>query len=67
MKFMLPKMHAHVDSHDPDNSYLYDDWSLPIEEDDFIIAPSVLRHEIPKQEATKDLRITIVTNVSITK
>ena len=67
MKFIRPKMHAYVDSQYTGNSYLYDDWSLPIEEDDFIIAPSVLRHEIPKQEDTKDLRITIVANVSITK
>ena len=67
MKFMFPKMHAHVDNQYPDNSFMFDEWSLPIEEDDFIIAPSVLVHEIPKQKETKDIRMTIVTNVSIVK
>ena len=67
MKFMFPKMHAHVDNQYPGNSFMFDEWSLPIEEDDFIIAPSVLIHEIPKQKETKDIRMTIVTNVSIVK
>ena len=40
---------------------------LPIEEDDLVIAPAVLLHEIPKQKETKDIRMTIVTNVSIVK
>ena len=49
-----------------DNSYLFHNWKYKVEEDDMIIFPSFLKHEIPKQKNEIDkLRITVVCNLAI--
>ena len=47
------------------NSYLYGDFDFPTAEDDMIIFPATLQHEVPKQEETDELRICIVTNIKL--
>lgn len=46
------------------NSFLYEAWHIPIEEDDFVISPGILSHSVPKLEID-DLRVTIVINIKI--
>ena len=54
------------DNKNIDNSYLFQNWKYDVEEDDMIIFPSFLKHEIPKQKNDIDkLRITVVCNLSI--
>lgn len=48
-------------------SYLYPKFSLKVKEDDLLIFPSVLKHEIPKQKKVSRTRITIATNVHVKK
>ena len=49
----------------PDNSYLLEDFIMPCQEDDMIIFPSTLNHEVVEQGPTKEPRITISTNIEI--
>ena len=57
-----------VDSKSFENSYLFSNFSYNVEEDDMIIFPSILKHEIPKQKNNLDkLRVTIVCNLKIEK
>ena len=53
------------DHHDISNSYLLGGWHYPLEEDDMVIFPASLHHEVPKQEETDELRICIVTNIKL--
>ena len=48
-----------------DNTYLYEWFEFPVKEDDIIIFPAALDHEIPVQGPTKEPRITISTNIRI--
>ena len=48
-----------------DNSYLYEFFTFPVKEDDMIIFPAALDHEIAVQGPTKEPRITISTNIKI--
>jgi len=49
-----------------DNSYLFPRFRYAVKEDDMIIFPSCLRHDIPKQPENLDkLRITIVSNLTV--
>ena len=54
-----------LDFSSPDNSYLLEDFTMPSQEDDMIIFPSILNHEVPEQSPTKEPRITISTNVKL--
>jgi hypothetical protein len=49
------------------NSYLYGDFEYPAVEDDMIIFPATLQHEVPVQKETDELRIVIVTNIKLLK
>ena len=49
----------------PDNSYLIEDFIMPSQEDDMIIFPSALNHEVVEQGPTKEPRITVSTNIKI--
>ena len=49
------------------NSYLYGEFDYPANEDDMLIFPATLQHEVPKQEETDELRICIVTNIKLLK
>ena len=64
-KNIQPKMYNISDDNILDNSYLYEWFTLPVKEDDMIIFPAVLDHEIPVQGPTKEPRITISTNIRI--
>ena len=39
----------------------------PLSEDDMVIFPATLHHEVPKQEETDELRICVVTNIELFK
>jgi len=56
-----------VDNTDISNSYLQAGWKFPLEEDDMVIFPGSLHHEVPIQEETDELRICIVTNIKLFK
>ena len=47
------------------NSYLYGEFDYPAVEDDMIIFPATLQHEVPVQKETNELRICIVTNIKL--
>jgi hypothetical protein len=47
------------------NSYLYGDFDYPSLEDDMIIFPATLQHEVPVQKETDELRICVVTNIKL--
>ena len=49
----------------PDNSYLLEDFIMPIQEDDMVVFPSALNHEVVEQGPTKEPRITISTNIKL--
>ena len=48
-----------------DNSYFFEQYRLEVEEDDMLIFPAALDHEIAEQPPTKEPRITISTNITI--
>ena len=54
-----------ADNRDISNSYLHGGWHYPLIEDDMVIFPASLHHEVPKQEETDELRICIVTNIKL--
>ena len=56
-----------ADNTDISNSYLQAGWKFPLEEDDMVIFPATLHHEVPKQEETDELRICVVTNIELFK
>ena len=64
-KNIRPKMYNISNDKILDNSYLYEWFELPVKEDDMIIFPAALDHEIPVQGPTKEPRITISTNIKI--
>ena len=66
LKHIRPELYNILDKEDPDNSYLREFVNLKIKEDDMIIFPAVLNHEVEKiQGPTKEPRITIATNIWI--
>ena len=54
-----------ADNRDISNSYLQGGWNYPLSEDDMVIFPASLHHEVPKQEETDELRICVVTNIKL--
>ena len=56
-----------ADNMDISNSYLQAGWNYPLSEDDMVIFPATLHHEVPKQEETDELRICVVTNIELFK
>ena len=56
-----------ADNMDISNSYLQGGWNYPLSEDDMVIFPATLHHEVPKQEETDELRICVVTNIELFK
>ena len=66
-KNVQPVLFDALDTSDPDNSMYFDNFSFRREEDDFIIFPSILRHEITAQLPTEHIRITISTNLTVLK
>jgi hypothetical protein len=64
-KQTYPILHSYLDSTNPNNSWFFPKFSLNTEEDDFIIIPACLEHEVPMQKSNKK-RITVVMNISLT-
>jgi len=62
---LQPKLNDILDDLVSDNSYLYEFFTLPVKEDDIIIFPAALNHEIAPQGPTKEPRITISSNIRI--
>ena len=65
IKYIRPELYNISDNMIPDNSYLYELFTFPVKEDDMIIFPASLNHEIAPQGPTKEPRITISTNIKI--
>ena len=65
LQFFHPELCDVLFSGEPESSYLWGSWSLQVEEDDIIIFPAALNHEIPSQKPTEEPRITISTNIKI--
>ena len=64
IKNIQPKMYS-ISNTNSDNSYLYGFFTFPVKEDDMVIFPGTLEHEVAAQAATKESRITISTNIKI--
>jgi len=66
LEYMRKSFFECCDSKDLENSYMFPKFKLLVKEDDMIIFPSCLRHEIPKQnENTDKIRITISSNLTV--
>ncbi len=65
VKSIRKKLEEILDEEEKLNHYLWDNFSWKVEEDDMIIFPSILNHEIPTQGPTEEPRITISTNIKI--
>lgn len=66
LRYIRPDYYNLMNSNEIDNSYHYYQWFSNVEEDDLIIFPSCLQHEIPRQEEKSDkLRVTVSCNLSI--
>jgi len=64
-EYHRPKLIDTLDNSVTDNSYFWEYYELPTEEDDLFIFPAMLNHEIAMQGPTKEPRITISTNIKI--
>jgi len=64
---LRPELFKILSSEHPSNSWVYKDWTLNVEEDDFCFSPSFLRHRIDPQTSKKKNRITIVLNITLKK
>ena len=65
VKNIRPEALNILDNTAPDNLYLWENFKFPVKEDDMLIFPAALNHEIPVQGPTKEPRITISTNIEI--
>ena len=66
LRYIRPEYYGLMDKNSIENSYHYHQWFSNVEEDDMVIFPSCLQHEIPKQEKNSDkLRVTVSCNLSI--
>lgn len=52
-------------ANDISNSNYFHHWNLEVEEDDFILFPSYLKHEVTETPKTENLRVTLSTNIII--
>ena len=60
-----PALTKILNNKDSRNSWAYKNWFLNIEEDDFCLSPSLLKHKIDPQTSKKKNRITIVLNIAL--
>ena len=65
MGAIRPELYNVVNDMTINNSYMYEFFDMPVEEDDILIFPSVLNHEILSQGPTEEPRITISTNLEV--
>ena len=62
-----PELLSILDITDSENSYLHETWEVSAEEDSMIIFPAGLKHEVKVQGPTKESRITISSNIEISR
>jgi len=62
---IMTEQYSISDRTKPANSYLYGDFDIPILENDMIIFPATLQHEVPVQKKVDECRICIVTNIKL--
>jgi uncharacterized protein (TIGR02466 family) len=60
-----PSMKKLLNSHHNVNSFLLKDWMFKVWQDDLIIFPAFLRHDVPEIKQTNKLRMTISFNISL--
>ena len=65
LRFMRPDLADILDTTNGHNQYMWKHFAYTVEEDDMLIFPSALDHEIKAQGPTKEPRITIATNLKI--
>ena len=65
LKYLRPELVNILNRESPDNQYIQEHVAWKVEEDDILIFPSVLNHEMKPQGPTKESRITIATNLRI--
>lgn len=63
-QYLRPIFYSKLDPLNEEHSYLNKYWKLPTEENDFIITPSALVHEVPPFKSD-ELRVTLVINLQI--
>ena len=49
----------------PPNSWMFPDWKVKAEEDDFCFSPAFLKHKVEPQISKKKNRITLVLNIAL--
>ena len=65
LKYMRPELFNALDEEDPDNQYMWEQFAWKVKEDDMLIFPSALDHEVGTQGPTKEPRITIAANLKL--
>ena len=65
LKYLRPELFHTLDHAVIDNHYMFEHFAWKVKEDDMLIFPSALNHEIKAQGPTKEPRITIATNLKI--
>jgi len=66
MHFILKEFRDTLDILHPDNSLFLTNFLFPVQEDDIIIFPAMLDHQVMEQGTTDETRVTISTNIKIT-
>ena len=66
-KKMSPNLFNALSNQEINNSWIFRNWILNVKEDDFVLMPAVLEHDILPQKFVDKKRITIVLNISIEK
>ena len=65
LKFIQPELNNILDKSASDNSYMWEWFNFTVKEDDMLIFPAALNHEIRMQGPTKEPRITISSNIKL--
>ena len=65
INIIRPELNYILNDKTTDNSYFWEYFDFPVEEDNMLIFPAALNHEIAPQGPTKEPRITISTNIKI--
>ena len=63
-QYLRPDFFKKLDIRNDKHSYLLKYWQIPTKQDDFIITPSSIIHEVPTF-TSDELRVTLVVNLQI--
>lgn len=58
-------LYESIDSSNPFFSYFHDDWQIDTEEDDYLIFPGHVKHEVPLIGKTNKPRVTLSINIRL--